>query len=145
MNPDFIYENPEEIRKHWIEFVIEGFVEENISDAALLKRALDYDWYDDNEYVYDTDKERFVSANEFYHELMDGIDVSKKFEEFKQTLLAQKESVNPSQNMEVVDNAVKKEKIRSFSDQFFEGKEKRQNRILLFKEDIFVIKEKTSS
>ena len=65
-----------------------------------------YDWYDD-EYIYDTEKNRFEIANKFYHELMDDIDVQKVFEELKQMLLAQKESADPFQSKVASDNAAK--------------------------------------
>jgi len=54
-NPDVVYENPEEIKKRWIESITREFVEENTVDVDLLKIALDTDWYDD-EYIYDTKK-----------------------------------------------------------------------------------------
>lgn len=40
-NPDIVYENPEEIRNHWIEFIVKEFAEEIIDDLDMLKIMLD--------------------------------------------------------------------------------------------------------
>ncbi|MBQ6479464.1 MAG: hypothetical protein IJI44_08920 [Erysipelotrichaceae bacterium] len=59
------YRGRKEIKDAWVRSIASESY-----DMEEFKRSLEYDFYNENDYIYDTEDRKLYEANEYYHRIM---------------------------------------------------------------------------